>query len=197
MNSHLNSLEDLQDRLLKLEKQNRRFKQLGVAALVIPALLLVMGQAPSKRTVEANEFILRDDSGNVRARLSTAERHITGPGVSKPVTLGGSEPALTLFDEKGQMRVTLDQEEIVFFDPQGPPRVTLGDGLGADLWLVEGDGSLATLTPNSLELSDNGGFAAKFGVTDLVTPRTGETHKTSAASVVLFDKDKNVIWKAP
>jgi hypothetical protein len=31
----------------------------------------------------------------------------------------------------------------------------------------------------------------------MVTPRTGETHKTSAASLVLFDKDKNVIWKAP
>ena len=26
---------------------------------------------------------------------------------------------------------------------------------------------------------------------------TGETHKTSAASVVLFDKDKKVLWKTP
>ena len=36
-----------------------------------------------------------------------------------------------------------------------------------------------------------------IGSIDLETPRTGETHKTSAASVVLFDKDKQVVWQAP
>ncbi len=48
-----------------------------------------------------------------------------------------------------------------------------------------------------LELNDREGFKTTIGTTDLVTPSTGETHKTSAASVVMFDKDKNVIWKAP
>lgn len=51
------TLEELHDRLLKLEKQNRRFKQLGVAAMIGVAALVVMGQAPSKKTNEANEFI--------------------------------------------------------------------------------------------------------------------------------------------
>jgi hypothetical protein len=48
-----------------------------------------------------------------------------------------------------------------------------------------------------MQVDDAEGFAATLGATDLVTPRTGEKHKTSAASLVLFDKDKNVIWKAP
>jgi hypothetical protein len=46
-------------------------------------------------------------------------------------------------------------------------------------------------------LFDENGFEAELGRTDLVTPRTGETQKRSAASLVLFGKDKNVIWKAP
>ncbi len=61
MNSH-HGFEYLQDRLLKLEKQNRRFKQLGAVVLAIAAVTVVMGQTPSKKTVEANEFILGDGS---------------------------------------------------------------------------------------------------------------------------------------
>ncbi len=38
---------------------------------------------------------------------------------------------------------------------------------------------------------------AKIGSTELETPRTGETHKTSAASVVLFGKDGKALWTAP
>jgi hypothetical protein len=49
----------------------------------------------------------------------------------------------------------------------------------------------------SLELEDAQGYTAILGSGGLVTPKTGETHKTSAASLVLSDKDKNVIWKAP
>ena len=56
----------LMERLEKLEKQNRRLKQVGAVALVLAASILLMGQAPARRTVEANEFILKDASGNVR-----------------------------------------------------------------------------------------------------------------------------------
>ncbi len=38
---------------------------------------------------------------------------------------------------------------------------------------------------------------ATLGRSALVTPRTGETQMRSAASLVMFDKNKNVIWKAP
>ncbi len=40
-------------------------------------------------------------------------------------------------------------------------------------------------------------FQTIIGNIDLVTPHTGETSRTSAASVVLFDKDTDVLWKAP
>ena len=49
----------------------------------------------------------------------------------------------------------------------------------------------------NLELHDRQGFIAIIGNAALATPRTGETRKTSAASVILFDKDEKVLWKAP
>ena len=50
---------------------------------------------------------------------------------------------------------------------------------------------------STLELFDRQGFSAMIGNTGLVTPRTGQTRQTSAASAVLFDKDKHVTWQAP
>jgi hypothetical protein len=42
------------------------------------------------------------------------------------------------------------------------------------------------------------GFSMVLGTADLVTPTTGETHRTSAASITMFGngKDHKVIWKA-
>src|SRR5262249_44320209 len=49
----------------------------------------------------------------------------------------------------------------------------------------------------SIRIQDKDGFLAKLGSADLVTAGTGETGKTSAASMILFGKDGKVIWKAP
>jgi hypothetical protein len=218
----LNGLEDIQDRLLKLEKQNRWLKQLGAAALMVSASLIVMGQAPSKKTVEANEFLLRDRSNNVRARLS----------IHEPLDI----PSMELFDEKGRPSVELSggltstgRSEgvqgggMILYDSQGHERGSfLVSDTAAYLRLSDVKGSLKTavseqamivedgafiarsqgkdmsaIIGGGIKVSDGQGFEATLGTTDLVTPRTGESHKTSAASLVMFDKDKNVIWKAP
>jgi len=49
----------------------------------------------------------------------------------------------------------------------------------------------------SLEMVDKEGFSAILGVNETVTPATGEKHKTSAASLILFNKDKKIIRKIP
>ena len=48
-------------------------------------------------------------------------------------------------------------------------------------------------------LSDSQGYAMSLGSTPLVTPGTGATEQTSAASIVMFGNDKkhHVIWQAP
>ncbi len=110
--------------------------------------------------------------------------------------------------------------EIVFLDANGKRRAGLGMGADGGLFLNDsnsdvraflglskGTGSLSffdadgkmrvLLDERSLELSDKEGFETTIGTTDLLGLRTGETRRTSAASVVLFDKDKKVLWEAP
>jgi hypothetical protein len=194
MNSQPDGFEDLRNRMAELEKQNRRFKQLGAVVLATAAVIVVMGQAPGKKTVEANEFILKDDSGNIRARLFVTAKtttNVTIPSLGDrpvPVTYN-PRPMLSLYDEKGQATGMLDDDSITFVKSH----VLLGNGV-----LLMGDQTAAVVvSPYNVGLSDEQGFQATLGRTSLVTPRTGEKQMTSAASLVMFDKNKNVIWKAP
>ena len=159
------------ERLEELEKQNRRMKHVGTIAVIVAGVALLMGQAAQKKTVEANEFILRDTNGKIRAKLD--------------IFAGG--PHLDLFDAAGTVRVSLNNSKdgtgLGLFDAAGKIRAGL---------TVDADADRPELT-----LSDQEGFEASIGTTELLTPRTGESHKTSAASVVLFGKDKKVIWQAP
>ena len=330
MNDGVQGLEQIQERLLKLERQNRRLKQTGAAALIIATSLLLMGQTSRTKpvqtgqlnSVEASQFILKDKTGKVRATFSIDER----PDNSGPVQLvfydgegkervrlnSGVVPSMTggtlsLADEKGKGRVFISASDalgpslglddpkgfpvtllstgdavlpnleaksvslkdtdgnirarlfmsekitttagelmpnlpwtpenknapvtvspsptLALYDLKGKARVyvdgdgnisaqiigvsdsqghTLGlfsavDGYGAGLSLSNGKGEQRLLLePGHLELSDDAGFKSSLGETkNLLTTRTGETHQTSAASLLLFDKEQNVIWKAP
>jgi hypothetical protein len=188
-----------------------------------------MGQAPTKKTVEANEFVLRDGTGIARATLGFVR----------------NEPTLTLIDANGRKRANLGTEAIDFDDSNGTTRVLLGSSTAISYRLVEGRSQIVGQGPGlmfsradkrvmmdlrglsegaaiylygetqnpansreqavlkssvdgpSLTLSDAQGFQTVVGSASLITPSTGESSKTSAASLVLFDKDKGVIWKEP
>jgi hypothetical protein len=323
MNGDVQGLEQIQERLLKLEMQNRRLKQTGTAALIIAASLLLMGQASRAKpaqasqsnTVEASQFILKDKTGkvraalsmdekpdnsgpvqlvffdgegkqrvkldsgvlpsmggeldladekginridissrgrglggwismldskgvpvtylstdgavlpdleaksvtlkdadgNTRARLFMTERHtgdVALPGMSTPVPMTfPPSPTLALYDLKGKTRTYLDGDGLIsawsvsVSDSQGHSLGSLMavDDHGAMLALDNGKGEQRLyMEPGHLELSDDAGFESSLGVEkNLVTVRTGESHQSSAASLLMFDKNKNVIWKAP
>ena len=77
---------DLAVRIEKLEKAARRTKTLGACLLVLSGSFFLFGQAaPRSGVVEGRDFILRDDEGKLRARLSMDEQ------------LGG--PTLRFYDE--------------------------------------------------------------------------------------------------
>ena len=104
---------------------------------------------------------------------------------------GGYFPGLTLYDKQGRQRGFLG--EVL-----GTGLLSLQDEQGnLKTRLMEGEVLADEIDAGHLQTLDADGFEAILGTTDLVTPRTGETHKTSAASLVMFDKNKNVIWKAP
>jgi hypothetical protein len=229
VNSNPGRFEELERRLLSVEKQNRRLKQLGSALLILVTSLVVMGQASSKKTVEANQFILRGDSGEVRAKLWTNGddsilQLLDKDGRSRlRLEAGNYESSVSLMDGGGRkpsVRLSSNNDglsELKFLDEKGKDRLglTFLPVVGSGIMLTNEEGQTnavlhtpsngaaflrlekASFTEDALNLVDAQGFAAQLGVTDLVTPRTGETHKTSAASLTLFDKNKNVIWKAP
>jgi hypothetical protein len=68
------SLDTLTQRLDRLERENRRLTLIGTLALSCLVTLVLTGQAAPRavpRLVEAEQFILRDTGGKVRATLGT------------------------------------------------------------------------------------------------------------------------------
>jgi hypothetical protein len=140
----------LEERLTKLEAENRRFKRCAAVGLVALVAVLCMAQAkPALQSVEASQVTLRDAYGRVRLRIEA--------------TLNGS-PAINIFDQEGRLRSSLGVYGISFYDDSGRMRTTLmsdmlymsderaheiahiyGDMHGAELLLFSGLGSGSTV----------------------------------------------------
>jgi hypothetical protein len=196
-------LSDVRFRIEKLERENRRLKRIGALAALISASLLLMGQAKTSRTVEAESFVLKDPQGRVQATLG----------------IWHDSPMLRLYDKSSVARAWLSvsgngEPGLMFYDAAGNQMVMLAATKdGASLWLNQGAPktlsmmeairqkggiSLSAMSGGAkLYAEDSHGFSVVLGNTELVTPKTGETHQTSAASVITFDKDGNVLWSAP
>ncbi len=204
---------DINARLEKLERENRRIKKLGIVAIVFASVLFISGQAKTNKVVEASAFHLLDASGKVRAELSM------------PVA---EEPELIFYDNSGTSVAYISTKppglylgksgakESVVIHAGAPdmaiptqPMLLLG-GSGGSILLLGGTsnsirmfGSSGTFKvdvdeagPNAT-VTDKEGYSTEIGKTDLVLTRTGKKEQTPAASVVLFDKDKKVLWSAP
>ena len=112
------TLSAVAGRLEKLERQNRRLKYAGAAALLLVSAVLLMGQAaPVPETIEARTFIVLDAHGTPRAILTAAE---SGGGLSlhdpdgnvRALLISSEEgTVLTLFDADGTERVMLEATE--------------------------------------------------------------------------------------
>jgi len=130
------------ERLERLEQENRRLRRLGLAAAAIMGAALVMGQSPAKRSLEANEFILRDASGSVRATLK----------------MNKAEPWLTLFGSNGKSEATLMPDAVEFADSEGIDRVIIGSHIAAS-YQPEGGKNVITDEGPGLFLSGPDGTA--------------------------------------
>ena len=140
----------LEERVTKLEAQNRRLKRGAAAALVIVVALLCMAQArPSPAALDATQFTLRDAQGRERLRMEVAQ---------------DGNPAINILDQEGRLRSSLGPHGISFYDDTGRMRTTLmsdllymsdqraheivhiqGDMHGAELLLFSGLGSGSTV----------------------------------------------------
>jgi hypothetical protein len=193
---------ELARRLEKLERDNRRLKRSLLGVLVLLAALAgIHATRPVPDVIKAHSFEAVDGSGRVRATISAS-------------------PMVTLYDLHG-----LPQAEIGYGESYGP-MVLLGmhrtsqphgGEYGVDMSIRDepSDGPAILLTggpqnamvglnvsrsglPN-ITLKDTQGFSTQFGSAGTINKTTGATQQTSAASIVMFDNDKEhrAIWKAP
>jgi hypothetical protein len=125
MNSTRTSLDLLASRVQELEASNRRWKLVNALLVLSAVSVALMGAKSADRleppvvragTVEAQEFILKDEAGHVYARLSLNPSlpKVTRKGhtyfiPSDSLAIPG-QPALQFFDDKGNVVWTVPQE---------------------------------------------------------------------------------------
>ena len=179
MTPQTSDMQSVLERLDKLERQNRRVKQLALAALLPIGAVLLMGQCtPRGRTVEAEKFIVRDPRGRLQAEFASTEYG----------------PALSLYDKSGKARVGLDAAAapgLKLYDPSGWPQAEL---------TTQPEGAF-------LSLSGTDGHSSVLGCLGLVTPTPSnplglawpkeKAAPCTASSLIMFGKDGKVIWRAP
>jgi hypothetical protein len=180
MNSNTPSLPELEIRLAKLERQNRRLKRLGLLFSLLAGSGFLLAQASCKRpgaapapatpaatydTLVVHRLELRDKAGKLRGLW----------------TVGDTDTILVLCNAAGMPHASLG------VDADGPDLMLLGEPGKGQTWLAQ----------DTFSVTDAQGFKAVVGVTETETIKTGESHTTSAAAVTLFGKDGKVIWRAP
>jgi hypothetical protein len=174
----------LSQRVSALEKQNKTLRALVSVIALSVATVLLMSVAAPKRTLEANEFVLRDPSGDARARLAFDTKQ---------------EPMLALYDSAGNTRILVDGAGpgIALMDASRITRAGLWlDLRGPDFSLWDKDGRLRAIL--SLADSANDAHAASLSFYDDKAVGRAALALNDHGPFLLFNDTKgSVIWSAP
>jgi hypothetical protein len=157
---------------------------------------------------------ISDEKGQERCMLTDDGMRLADGGGRPAARLTGY--GYTIYGEGGAAlglpdKVSLDQGGL-FFTRHGASVIVLGvvspvygKGLSSNpprpaLVLLSADGSQASMqagTSPSLRLADAQGYSTVVGSAEESYTTTGETRRTSAASLVMFGKDRRELWSAP
>ena len=105
--------ESLSKTVERLERENLRFKKIGVCLIVLVVAALTMGQSQTSRTVEADAFVLKGPDGSVRAKLdtnngSTQLLFFNDAGRSRLAVKSGEEgESLEMLSDAGELLATV------------------------------------------------------------------------------------------
>ena len=126
-------------RLERLERASRRSKRAMLVVLVGVTAAALLGQAPAHRakSLEAEEFVLRDSRGQIRASLGTTENagstvlqlHAENGRPRARITVSSDgTSSLEVIDAGERVRVLLGVKD------NGSPRIWLGNETGKIVW---------------------------------------------------------------
>jgi len=188
------------ERVEKLERQNRRLKLLGLFLLIIAASVLVMGQTvPRKgsRTLEAEKLVIRNQNGKEVITLEALDGR-----ASLALLTPDGFPSVILVDSENGPYLSLKTQDYKHLADLGIKSGSGGyltfRGYSQDMKDIAPWFSVSGYWDNpAMEITDRQGFRTSVGVTALPAPAKGEPARTSAASIVMFDKDKKILWRAP
>jgi hypothetical protein len=214
------SSDALQVRVAMMERRLRIACVVGMVSLTAVVLLGVTVQnAGSQATrIRAREIQLVDAAGSTRIKMSAEnpkQTHfemsdgsdnnfllvtVTSQGVSASLYHEPGPGVVTIFTSQSGVQVSAESPKAHFY--LTPDQILFSGagskGLYASLGVEGGSASASVVGPGAnVEVEDNDGYDATLGVTKLKAQSTGTVEKRSAASLVLFDKDKKVLWSAP
>jgi hypothetical protein len=106
-------------RVVKLEQQNRRLKLGGLGIVLCVGILMLMGAAKTRRTVEAEKIVLLDRQGHTRVTISTPAFAGAAAGANL------DDPVIWITDDKGTDRAILAADGLFFANGNARPTVSL------------------------------------------------------------------------
>jgi hypothetical protein len=207
-------LEMMENRLQKLERSNRTLKFACIIGLTCATAFVSLGAAEqaTKRIIEANEFILRDSEGHVRATLvadSLGDARLVFVDGSRKIKGIFAADRLVFSDLGGNARVAIRPESdggtLIINGPDGGGVELSRDSDEVGLYMTHGKGDSLSVSIKknkdfgdvlqngpAIQLFDEQGFRTTLGQGDVFGKRP-----PSVASLVMLTKDDHVIWSAP
>ena len=200
---------DITVRLTRLEDEHRRLKRLvaATALLSLVSVAFISGahirpgfaqeHKPDLETVQAYEYVLRDSAGRMRAHLFFSD--------------ASGSPTLAFYDADGRSRLIMSADQsatsILAYSPDGGRFVAQSDarlgGATVQASTVEkgapaGTASLfAFKQATQISVEDSRGFRTIVGNTAIEGNPGQKPERTSAASVVMYQKGGHIVWQAP
>jgi len=211
-------------RLDKLERENKILKRVGAITILIGGALLIMAQAPARpRTIEAERLIIRYPNGKEAIVLGTADAagdkkaggaeatfyrpdHSIGAVIKVAPDVAWvqvNSPKNGLEVEMHASGDPIETAGLAIYKASFPLLSMLANTKGESNYsLVTDFGPMLRLMNGpegaSVELYDDPNkLRAVLGRVSIEAARTGSVEARSLSSLVLFDKDGKVLWRAP
>lgn len=151
-------------------------------------------------------FVLYDASGTPTVELESGKIMIFGNDQIISLTAESGSASLILQGKNDQtisLHANANSAGLFMSRGKSDPSLTLhSDADGAYLGLlgkIDKDKLYVSVDNDgpAVELIDLQGFESHLGTTATKTIRTGEAHRTSAASLTMFGPDGKTVWSAP